>query len=173
MSDFVLSPAGDAVAYLVHDTAGGLSVDLGLTRLGAVPGAPATAGARVARGVFGFGFSPDGRWLYYRNGCVREAEACDLFRVAASGTGGTGPEPIAQGVKSWEYAPGRPGRLLVGWSRTDRVALDLALWEGGALTALDTTVRPGSAAFVGGDPGRLTWAVIDPKRAGVYVAEIP
>ena len=195
VSHFVASPAGDALAYLVHDTAGGLSVDLGLVPLepGGVAAPAAQAGAaaqspggaaaqggagvgvRVARGVFGFSFSPDGRWLYYRTACVREAEACDLHRVPARATDQPQPasERIADGVKSWSYAPGRPGRLLVAWSRTDRVALDLALWEGGKLTALDTMVLPGSAAFVGGDARRVAWAVMDPKRAGAYLADVP
>ncbi len=183
VSDYALSPDGMAVAYLVHETAGGLSVDLGLARLdrpapapaksSLAPNAPPEAGARVARGVFGFGFSPDGRWLYYRNACVREAEACDLFRVPGDGAGAAAPQAVAQGVKSWECAPGRPGRLLLGWSRTDRVALDLALWEEGKLIALDTVVRPGSAGFVGGDPTRLAWAVLAAKREGVHVAEVP
>ena len=167
VSDFDLTPDGASVAFLVHETAGGYSVDLGL--------AQPDGGARsiVSKGVFGFSFSPDGRWLYYRTACVREAEACDLLRVPASGlTAGARPEPVAQGVKSFEFAPGRPDRLLVSWARKDRVALDLAVWEGGKLTAVDTYALPGSVQFVGDDPGRIAYAVIEPKRAGVYVAEV-
>jgi hypothetical protein len=167
VSDFDLSPDGSAVAYLVHETAGGYSVDLSLAH----PGSGASA--KVARGVFGFSFSPDGRWLYYRTACIREAEACDLLRIPAAGLAPGGqPERIAEGVKSYEFAPGRPDRLLVGWSRTDRVALDLAIWEGGKLTAVDTCALPGSAQFLGGDATRLAYAVVDGQRQGVYVAEV-
>jgi hypothetical protein len=167
VSDFDLTPDGASIAYLVHETAGGYSVDLGLAQVGG--GAePST----VARGVFGFSFAPDGRWLYYRTACVREAEACDLLRVPVGGDGAR-PERVAEGAKSFEYAPGRPERLLVSWARKDRVALDLALWEAAKLTAVDTYALPGSAQFLGGDARRLAYAVIERKRAGVYVAEVP
>ncbi len=205
VSDFDLTPSGMSVAYLTHETAGGYSVDLGLARTGE-GGLPAT----VSKGVFGFAFSPDARWLYYRTACIRDAEACDLMRVPASVSGdspahdggeagralasaplhsaaphsgppepsgglppGARPERVGEGVKSFDFAPGRPDRLLVSWARKDRVALDLALWEGGKLSAIDTYALPGSAQFLGGDPVRIAYAVIDPKRQGVYVAEVP
>jgi hypothetical protein len=168
VSDFDLTHDGKAVAYLQHVTAGGYSVDLGLARAG-------DHAVAVAKGAYGFSFSPDGRWLYYRTACVREAEACDLFRIPVSGVGAAAPKPerIAEGMKSFEFAPGAPDRLLVSWARKDRVALDLAVWDGGKLTAVDTYVRPGTAHFVGGDARRLAYAVLDPKRQGVYLAEVP
>jgi len=168
VSDFDLTPDGAAVAYLVHETAGGYSVDLGLARPGVAPP------EKLARGVFGFSFSPDGRWLYWRTRCVREAEACDLARLAVlPAPSAAKPEAVAEGVKSYEFAPGRPGRLLLGWSRKDRVALDLAVWEEGQLKAVDTLVLPGSAQFLGASPSRLGYALVDPRRQGVYVAELP
>jgi dipeptidyl aminopeptidase/acylaminoacyl peptidase len=169
VSDFDLTSDGSSVAFLVHETAGGYSVNLGLSQATG-SGAPST----VARGVFGFSFSPDSRWLYYRAACVREAESCDLLRVPASGPAPDGrAELVAQGVKSFEFAPGRPDRLLVSWARKDRVALDLAFWEGGKLTAIDTYALPGSVQFLGGAPGRIAYAVVQTKRAGAYVAEVP
>jgi hypothetical protein len=171
VSDFDLTPDGSWVAYLAHVTAGGYSVDLSVA-----PALPDVAAppAQVARGVFGFGFSPDGKWLFYRNACVRQGEACDLGRVPAAGPApGAKPERLVEGVKSFEFAPGRPERLLVSWSRKDRVALDLAMWEAGKLTSIDTYALPGSAQFVGGDPRRLAYAVVQAKRQGVYVAEVP
>ncbi len=168
VSDFDLSRDGRTVAYLVHETAGGYSVDLGLARAGE------QAPAKVARGVFGFSLSPDGAWLLFRSRCVREAEACDLSRVPVGGSAAARTvERLAEGVKSYEHAPGRPGRLLVSWARKDRVALDLALWEDGKLTAVDTYALPGSAHFLPGDPTRLAYAVVDPRRRGVYLAEVP
>ncbi|HTP26955.1 MAG TPA: hypothetical protein VMK12_15040 [Anaeromyxobacteraceae bacterium] len=172
VSDFDLAPDASSVAFLTHETAGGYSVDLGLS--GTSEGAhPVT----VARGVFGFAISPDARWLYYRTACVRQAEACDLMRVpvqgALAGLQSARAEPIAQGVKSFQFAPGRLDRLLLGWSRSDRVALDLAIWEQGRLLAVDTYALPGSAQFVGGDPRRIAYAVVEPGRAGAYLAEIP
>ncbi len=56
------------MACLRHTTEGGYSVDL---ELAAVEGDPRAAPRKVARGVFGFAFSPDGGWLYYRTRCTR------------------------------------------------------------------------------------------------------
>lgn len=164
-----LAPDGARVAFLEHVTAGGYSVDLKLGR-------PEGGGAAetVARGVFGFDFSPGGDRLYYRAGCVRNAEACDLFRVPSGGAEPGRPhERLAEGVKSFEFDRRRPGRLLVTWARKDLVALDLAVWEQGKLTAVDQAALPGSAAFLAPDGSRLAYVVADPKRAGVYVADLP
>jgi WD40 repeat protein len=171
VSDFELSPGGERVAFLQHTTIGGYSVDLGLARLDAPPEAKPEV---VARGVFGFAFSPDGKWLYYRTRCVRNAEACDLERIPAEGLApGARPEVVAPGVKSFEFDPRDAGRLLVGWQRMDMVALDVGVWSGGRLTSVDTAVLPGSARFLGPDSRRLAYVVTHPKRAGVYVAELP
>jgi len=170
VSDVELSPDGRYVAFLQHTTRGGYSVDLGLVRLDAPPTEkPVT----IAQGAFGFSFSPDGTWLYYRTRCVRNAEACDLERVPAAGLApGAKPEPVAQGMKSFEFDPRDPGRLLLTWQRMDMVALDLAVWEGGKLTRIDTAILPGSARFLGPDSRRVAYVVVHPKRAGVYVADL-
>ncbi len=169
VSDFELSADGRFVAFLQRTTRGGFSVDLGLA---AVDGKEPAAS--VAQGVFGFGFSPDGKWLYYRPRCTRNGEGCDLERVPASGLPKDGkPEPIAQGMKSFEFDPRDPSRLLVGWQRADRPALDIGVWKGGAMVRVDQYVLPGSARFLGPDSRRVGYAVIDAKREGVYAAEVP
>ncbi len=171
VSDFDLSPDGRHVAFLQHTTLGGYSVDLALAHADAPEGAKPDG---IARGVFGFSFSPDGRWLYYRTRCVRNAEACDLERVPAAGPPpGSKPEPIAPGVKSFEFDPGDPGRLLVTWQRMDVAALDVGVWEGGRLVTVDTAVLPGSARFLGPASRRIAYAVVDPKRQGIWVADLP
>ncbi|HYQ81093.1 MAG TPA: hypothetical protein VEP68_06320 [Anaeromyxobacteraceae bacterium] len=163
-----LTPDGSRAAFLEHVTAGGYSVDLKLGRAEA-----GAAAETVARGVFGFDFSPQGDWLYYRANCVRAAEACDLFRVPATGAEpGAPPQRLAEGVKSFEFDRRRPGRLLVGWARKDLVALDLAVWEQGRLLSVDRAAVPGSAAFLAPDGARLAYALAEPKRAGVYVADL-
>lgn len=171
VSDVDLTWEGRRVAFLQHTARGGYSVDLGLAQLDP---AGATTPATVATGVFGFSFSPDGKWLYYRTRCVRNAEACDLERVPADGLApGAAPERIAEGVKSFEFDPRDPGRLLVGWQRADLVALDLAVWSKGTLTRVDTAVLPGSAQFLGPDSRRLAYVVVSKGRQGVYVADLP
>jgi hypothetical protein len=171
VTDFDLAPDGKAVAFLQHTTRGGYSVDLALASVDAPTGA---APYVVAHGVFGFAFSPDGRWLYYRTRCTRNGEGCDLERVPAAGLAKDGkPEPVAQGMKSFEFDPRDPGRLLIGWQRMDRAALDLGVWTDGKLVRVDQTALPGSARFLGPDSRRVGYAVIDPKRAGLYVADLP
>ncbi len=171
VSDFEVSSDGRHLAFLQHTTRGGYSVDLYLARADAPKEAKPEP---VARGVFGFAFSPDARWLYYRTRCVRNAEACDLERVPAAGlAAGAKPEAIAPGVKSFEFDPRDPDRLIVTWQRMDMVALDVGVWAGGKLTSVDTRVLPGSASFLGPDSRRIAYAVVDRKRQGVYVAEVP
>jgi hypothetical protein len=171
VSEFEISADGAHVAMMQHTTRGGYSVDLALAHLDAPKGTPAEV---VAPGVFGFAFSPDARWLYYRTRCARSGEACDLERVPAAGlAGGKKSEQVAQGVKSFEFDPRDPERLLVTWQRSDMVALDVAVWEKGKLVSIDTAVLPGSARFLGPDSRRVAYAVAHPKRAGVYVAELP
>lgn len=171
VSEFELTWIGTQVAYLQHSTRGGYSVDLGLAQLDPA-GVPTSA--IVGTGVFGFAFSPDGKWLYYRTRCVRNAEACDLERVPASGLApGAAAERIAEGVKSFEFDPRDPGRLLLGWQRADLVALDIGVWEQGRVTRVDSAILPGSAQFLGPDSKRLAYVVVAPRRQGVYVADLP
>jgi hypothetical protein len=171
VSEFEIAPDGARVAFLQHTTRGGFSVDLGLAQLDP---AAATTAATIATGAFGFAFSPDGKWLYYRTRCVRNAEACDLERIPAGGLPAGGkPERIADGLKSFEFDPRDPGRLLLGWQRADLVALDVGVWEAGKLTRVDAAVLPGSVRFLGPDSRRLAYVVVDRKRQGVYVAELP
>jgi hypothetical protein len=171
VTDVEISADGLAVAFLQHTTRGGYSVDLGLASLVAPAGA---APPGVAQGVFGFSVSPDGKWLYYRTRCVRNGEGCDLKRIPAAGVPKDGkPALIAPGMKSFEFDPRDPSRLLIGWQRSDRQALDIGLFGAGGLVRLDQSVLPGSARFLGPDSRRVGYVVIDPKRAGVYVAEAP
>ncbi len=170
VTDFELSPDGRAVAFLQHTTRGGYSVDLGVAAAANPDDRPAT----IAQGVFGFSFSPDGRWLYYRTRCTRNGEACDVDRVPSAGlAAGAKPEAIARGAKSFEFDPRDPERLLVGFQRTDMVALDVAVWDHGKLVSVDQAVEPGTAQFLGPDSRRLAYVVVHPKRVGVYVAELP
>jgi hypothetical protein len=164
VTDFELSPDGERVAFLRHTVDGGYSVDLWA---GEVKGEP----SRLARGVFGFAFAPDGGWLYYRTRCTRNGDACDLERVAV-GAAGARPEEIARGVKSFEFDARHPGRVLLTWQRADLVALDFGLWRDGKLSPVDRGALPGSIRFLGPDSRRLVFAVVEPKRGGVYLAPV-
>ena len=171
VSDVEISPDGKHLAFLQHTTRGGYSVDLGLAHLDA-PG-PQRAEA-VAAGVFGFAFSPDARWLYYRTRCTANADACDVERIPAAGLApGAKPERVAQGPRSFDVDPRDPERLVLAWKRGDGAAVDLAVWDHGALVRVDTHVRAGLARLLGPDGRRLAYVVVEPARAGVYVATLP
>jgi hypothetical protein len=165
VSDFELSPDGGRVAFLRHTVEGGYSVDLWA---GEVAGEP----RQLARGVFGFSFDPVGRWLYYRTRCMRNGDACDLERVDMGGAPAA-PEVVARGVKSFEFDPGDPGRLLVTWQRADLVALDFGLWREGKVTRVDRGALPGSIRLLGPGSRKVAFAVVEPARTGVYVAPVP
>ena len=79
---------------------------------------------------------------------------------------------VAEGIKSFEFDPRDPGRLLVSWKRLDRDALDIAVWRGGQLATVDTYVLPGSARFLAGSSTRVAYVVVQERRAGVYVADL-
>jgi hypothetical protein len=166
VSDFELSADGSQLAFLRHTVEGGYSVDLWAGAIDAEP-------RQVARGVFGFAFSPDGRSIFYRTRCTRNGEACDLERVAAGGAAGAAPEQVAPGVKSFEFDPRDPARLLITWQRADLVALDFGVWRAGTLVRIDGGALPGSVRFLGPDSRRVAFAVVQPKRSGVYVADLP
>jgi hypothetical protein len=170
VSDLELSADGGFVAFLQHSTRGGYSVDLLLASMDAAEGTPPR---RIAQSSYGFAFSPDARWLYYRANCIRNGEGCDLERVAVAAGADGKPEKIAEGMKSFEFDPRDPGRLLVTWKRLDRDALDVAVWQGGKLVTVDTYVLPGSAMFLAGSPARVAYVVVQEKRSGVYVAQVP
>jgi hypothetical protein len=160
-----MSSDGVRVAFLRHTVDGGYSVDLWA---GDVTGEP----RKVARGVFGFSFSPDDHWLYYRTRCTRNGDACDLERVAAGGAEAK-PQEIARGVKSFEFDPRDPGRLLLTWQRADLVALDFGVWRDGKLVQVDRGALPGSIRFLGPDSRRMAFAVVQANRAGAYLAVLP
>lgn len=169
VTHFDLAPDGRSVAFVEHVTAGGYSVDLRLARIGQ---GQEPAVATVARGVFGFAFSPDGRTLYYRTNCVGQADACDLQSLSMDAADGKSVL-LAEGVKSFEFAPGRSDLLLVTWVRRDMSALDLAVLRGTQLVAVDKAALAGSAQFLGASAQQVAYVVADPKRAGVYLADLP
>jgi hypothetical protein len=92
-----------------------------------------------------------------------------LERVAM-GDAEAKPLELARGVKSFEFDPRDPGRLLLTWQRPELVALDFGVWRDGKLAQVDRGALPGSIRFLGPDSKRLAFAVVQPKRAGAYIA---
>jgi hypothetical protein len=165
---FELAAGGGQVAFVRHHTEGGYVANLDLSPTGA------PAAGTVARDPAGFGFSPDGRWLWYRGGCTSAGEGCALFRAPAEGLGQSqAPERLADGVAAYVIGPGRSDRALVAFGRKDGSGVDLAAWTPGKLSPLDFKVLPGSALLLPPEGRRAAWIGTATERPGVYVADLP
>ena len=164
---------GAHVALLQHTTRGGYSVDLAArarsTRREGRAGGDRRAGrlrvrllARRARG------STTGRAA---PGTARRA-----ISSASRPAGRRGDEARAgrAGREELRVRPARPGaapRHLAAHRTSSRSTSPSG--RTGKLVSIDTAVLPGSAHFLGPDSRRVVYAVAQPKRAGVYVAELP
>jgi hypothetical protein len=102
-----------------------------------------------------------------------EGRACDLYTVPTDHPATAGR--ITGGV--WRFAISRDGsRMLVTYPRTDSEtvanlgAVNLSGY--GGVTGLDERVEPG-AVFLDAQGKRAAYGVIDRKRRGVYVADVP
>jgi hypothetical protein len=164
---FELAPAGQALAFVRHVTEGGYAASL---ELSAPPGAPPRA---LARDAASFAFSPDGRWLCWRAGCAATGDSCALLRLPVDAGAGTAPEQLADGVQAFAFDPARADRLLLSLARRDGAGVDVALWEGGRLTAVAAGAVPGSPRFTARDGRRVAWIAAGGPHAGVRTAELP
>ncbi len=165
---FLWSRTGAYLAYLQRQLKPVYSVDLYLEKLGA-EGPP----VKVAQGAFGFDFGRGDDLLYFRSGCVRNGRACELSVVPAARPT-EAARKIASGVFTFEFDPAEQRYLMLTYARMDADALDVAVVPADGSQApktLDTLVAPGTR-WVGKDGDRISYAVIDRKRQGVYVADV-
>lgn len=166
---FAWSHRGDALAFAHRVTSPAFSIDLALVRIGKDP-----APVKIGRGVFGYSFSADDAQVLFRTECTRNARSCDLHAVSVAAP--TEPaRKLATGIYTYEPDPDDASLLMLTYARTDADALDLAAVpaDGSAPPrTLDRMVAFGTR-FVGGSDDRIAYAVIDPQRLGVYVADAP
>jgi len=166
---FIWSHGGDALAFAHRQTSPVFSIDLHLFRIG-----KDEKPVQIGRGVFGYSFSRDDERIFFRTECTRNARSCDLHAVEVDRP--TEPaRKIATGIFTYEPDPDDESLLMITYARTDADALDVAAVpaDGSAPPrTLDRMVAHGTK-FVGGDADRIAYAVLDPQRAGVYVADPP
>ena len=166
---FVWSHDGNAIAFAHRQTSPVFSIDLHLFRIG-----KDEKSVQIGRGVFGYSFSGDDERVFFRTECTRNARSCDLHAVQVANP--TEPaRKIATGIFTYEPDPHDESLLMITYARTDADALDVAAVpaDGSAgPRTLDRMVAHGTK-FVGGERDRIAYAVLDPKRAGVYVADAP
>jgi len=166
---FVWSHDGAHIAFVQRQFAPIFSIDLFLASV-----AGDDAATKVAQGVFGYSFSGSDARLYFRTQCTRNGRACDLRSVAVKA-----PESeaitVARGIHTYEPATADESVLLVTYARTDADALDLAMVPADGSAAphmLDQRVLAGTK-IVSGKVKGVAYAVLDPARLGVYLAEVP
>lgn len=166
---FAWAPDGDALAFIYRQTVPIFSLDLHLFRIG-----KDETSVEVRRGVFGYSFDRVGDRLFFRTECTRNARSCDLHTIEVAEPTGMATR-IATGIFTYEADPDDQSMLMLTYARTDAEALDVALVPADGSKAprtIDRMVAHGTK-FVGGDGDRITYAVLDPARAGVYVADPP
>ncbi|AKU90741.1 PD40 domain-containing protein [Vulgatibacter incomptus] len=166
---FVWSHDGSRLAYVQRQLAPVFSIDLYLATVGA-EGDP----AKVAQGVFGYSFATRDDRLYFRTQCIRNGRACDLQSVDVAHPAGA-VRMIAKAIHTFEPADADESTLLVTYARTDADALDLAMVPADGSSKprmLDERVLAGTKILRGGK-ARVAYAVLDPARLGVYVADAP
>ena len=100
--------------------------------------------------------------------CTRNGEACDLERVPAEAARpGAKPELVAQGVKSFEFDPRDPRRLLLAWQRDGPGrARPRRCGRTGKLTRSTAALLPGSARVPRAGLARLVYAVVAAEEGG-------
>jgi hypothetical protein len=165
---FLWSKQGHYLAFMKIFDKPAFSVDLMLHHVG-----DETEPKKIEAGVFSYAFSPDERFLFYRNRCVRDGRACDLWRIGADGKGTA--EKIAEGV--WDFRVSDSGdRMLITYARSDSAeAADLAVVN------LNEPPNPkgvdqytlGAPLFLSKNGSRVAYVVSERKHESVSVADLP
>lgn len=162
---YTWSPEGDALAFVQRVFQPIFSIDLFLARL------DEDEAVGIAKGVFGYSFTPDGERLLFRTECIRNGRDCTLQSVPVDSPHSE-PTSLTRRIYTYHLSP--DGKwFLITYMRIQQDALDLAVIpaDGSAPPKMiDRLVLPGTQ-FVG-DPPRIAYAVIEQDRLGVYQAEV-
>lgn len=167
---FVWSKDGENIAYIrrIHEPV--FSIDLFLARLG--EGEPEIYS--IAKGVFGYSFSSDGERLFLRTECIRNGRSCELYSVRTDAPAET-IQHIAGGIHTYEPDPLDESVLMITYARMDSDTFDVGVVPADGsqpVRRIDRMVQPGTR-ILAGDDVRITYAVLEAGRQGVYVADVP
>jgi hypothetical protein len=164
--NFSWSGDGKHLAFLSRFVKPVYSVDLMLYPFGE------EKASKVHPGVFGYGFSPQNRYLFFRSSCIRDGRACDLYQLELNQPQAQ-PKKILEGIYSFK-ASETEDRLLVTYARVDVEAFDVGVCNpktGERKTLAQQIQLP--ALFAARDGSKVAYLVTERKRAGVYLAEAP
>ena len=124
----------------------------------------------VDKGVFGYAFTPDDRFLVYRTRCIREGRACELRGKDLAAGPEAQPQTWVEGVFGYKLSDdGR--RLLVSYARMDKLGYDVAVYN--RESRQHRTLQRGvtlPAAFLSDDGTKVAYLVPQGGEPGVYVA---
>jgi len=165
---FIWSPDSEHLAYAKRQLTPVFSIDLFLAEAG---GENETQ--QVGQGVFGYAFDTDSERLFMRTRCTRNGRACDLrsIPVAKPDEAST---LVARAIHTFEPATEDGDLLLITYARTDADALDIAVVPSDGSQEprmLDQRVLAGTQIVRRGKESGVAYAVLDPNRLGVYLAE--
>lgn len=126
--------------------------------------------SKVHPGVFGYGFSPKNRFLFFRTNCIRDGRACDLYQVDLADPKAE-PKKILEGIYTFKSSDDE-GRLVVTYARVDVQAFDLAVYNlrSGQRRTLAREIQL-PPLFATADGSKLIYLAGNKKHAGVYVAD--
>ncbi|HWV38810.1 MAG TPA: hypothetical protein VN033_10085 [Vulgatibacter sp.] len=165
---FIWSHGGGHLAFVQRQLSPIFSIDLFLADVSGEEDA-----VKVAQGVFGYSFSGNDERLLFRTNCTRNGRACDLRSAPLASPAES--LLVARGIHTYEPATPDESVLLVTYARTDADALDLAMVPADGSASphmLDQRVLAGTKIVSGQNQG-VAYAVLDPARLGVYLAEVP
>lgn len=155
---------GKYLAFLSRFTKPVYSVDLMLYLAGE------ESAFKAHQGVFGYGFSPKNRFLFFRSNCIREGRACDLYQLDLANPKAEAKK-ILEGIYTFKSSDDEQ-RLLVTYARVDLEAFDVAVYN------LKTMERRTLARqiqlptyFAATDGSKVIYMVGERKNAGVFLAD--
>jgi len=162
--NFTWGADGKYLAFLSRFVKPLYSVDL-MLHLSAEEGA-----SKVHPGVFGYGFSPKNRFLFFRSNCIREGRACDLYQVDLANPK-TEAKKILEGIYTFRSSDDE-GRLVITYARVDVQAYDLAVYnlKNGQRQTLAREIQL-PPLFATADGSKLIYLAGNKRQAGVYLAD--
>jgi hypothetical protein len=169
---FTLAPGGRRVLYLVQKPSKG---DFKLELWTAELHKDAPAPRLIDEGVYGYEPSADGKTLFWKARCGYGPRSCSLFRAPLEGGAAT-PVELAKNVAGFDLSADG-ARLLIGAPhRGSARAVDLSWLPSTAgpndkPIAIAVDVDP-SARFVDAAGRRAAFAVLQPGRPAVYLADL-
>jgi hypothetical protein len=128
----------------------------------------------IDEGVYGYEPSPDGSLLYWKARCGYGPRSCSLFRAPLDGS--RPPDELLKNVAGFDLSDDGKRLLVAAPHRGSARAIDLSWLAADAAPsseahAIADNVDP-SARLIDAAGARAALAVLEPRKAAVFVAEL-